>query len=108
MKTRAAEERIFFDDGDFESQLARTNPGDVSARPAADDHDVILLICQRVLRKPNCGADYTYFRSHETPAADRRIRAATRRPSRCRRRRRFQGKHLLYRSPADLASRAQR
>jgi len=43
VETRAAEEGILLDDGDLEAELARADAGDVSARTASDDDDVVLL-----------------------------------------------------------------
>ena len=40
MQASTAEEGIFFDDGDFQAPLRGANGGDVSARSAADDHDI--------------------------------------------------------------------
>ena len=41
VQASAAEKRIFFDDRDFQSPLRGANRGDVSARSAADDHDIV-------------------------------------------------------------------
>ena len=41
MQASAAEERVFFDDGDFQAPLRGADGGDVSARSAADDHDIV-------------------------------------------------------------------
>jgi hypothetical protein len=37
----AAEERIFFNDGNFQAPLRGANAGDVSAGSAADYHDIV-------------------------------------------------------------------
>src|SRR5271163_960354 len=37
----AAEEWVFFDDGNFQAPLRGADGGDVSARSAADDHDIV-------------------------------------------------------------------
>ena len=36
-----AQKRVLFDDGSFQSPLARADRGNVSARPAPDDHEII-------------------------------------------------------------------
>ena len=41
VQASAAEKGIFFDDGDLQAPLRGANGGDVSARSAADDHDIV-------------------------------------------------------------------
>ena len=41
VQASAAEERIFFDDGDFQAPLRGANAGDVSAGSAADYYDIV-------------------------------------------------------------------
>jgi hypothetical protein len=41
VQASAAEKGIFFDDGNFQAPLRGANAGDVSARSAADDHNIV-------------------------------------------------------------------
>ena len=55
MRAGATDERILLDDRHLHAELTGANSGDVSARAAADDHDVVLWICQArgIIRAPH-------------------------------------------------------
>ena len=57
VQARAAEERIFLDDGHLHAELPGADAGDIAARTAADDDDVVLLFC-------HAGRHYTYVWGH--------------------------------------------
>ena len=59
METGASDERVLLDDRDLQAELPGADTGHVASRSAADDDDVVLLICQDlppVKMQRGCGA----------------------------------------------------